>query len=239
MERLLTMWRISKGQEPPCLADVRREVERIEADAGSQLEDRWAEVKDCKVALQRALRHDQRGLCAYCGGKLPADMKIEHFIPRSKDTDSILVWTNLLGCCPGKYREGDKWVLHCDSSRTPKEKLNIHPVASKVDPRTLFVVNLTGGPKGTKLGEVEAKTVEAEHDCRELNLNASRLVANRRDVIERLRVELSSCGPDDKKVKQFIRRRLATAMAAPPGELPPYVHVAIEYLERKRRQHGL
>jgi uncharacterized protein (TIGR02646 family) len=166
-------------------------------------------------------------------------MKIEHFVPRAEGPDSILVWSNLLGCCPGKYREGDKWILHCDSNRTPHEKLNIHPVASKLDPRTLFIVNVTGGTKGMKLGEIEAKTDEAVHDRRELNLNATRLVANRRDVIVRLRVELSSCGRDERKIKQFIRRRLAAATAAPADELPPYVHVTIEYLERKRRQHGL
>jgi uncharacterized protein (TIGR02646 family) len=233
------MWRVRKGQEPHCLADVRREVGRIEAEAGSPLKDRWAEIKDCKDALQRAVRRDQGGLCAYCGGRLPANMKIEHFVPRSVDPNSILEWSNLLGCCSGEYREGERQVLHCDSHRTPLMKLNFHPVTSKVDPRTVFVVNVTGGTKGLKLGEIEAKTDEAEHDRRELNLNASRLVANRRDVIVRLRLELSSYGRDETKVKQFIRQRLATATAAPPGELPPYVHVAIEYLERKRRQRGL
>jgi hypothetical protein len=100
------MRRISKGQEPPCLAEVRREVGRIETNAGSRLDDRWAYVKDCKPALQEALRRDQGGLCAYCGGRLAADMKIEHFVPRAEGPDSILVWSNLLGCCPGKYREG-------------------------------------------------------------------------------------------------------------------------------------
>jgi uncharacterized protein (TIGR02646 family) len=233
------MRRISKGQEPSCLADVRREVGRIEAESGSRSNDPWAEIKDCKLVLQQALRRDQGGLCAYCGGRLSAGMKVEHFAPRSEDPDLILEWSNLLGCCSGKYREGDGWVLHCDSHRTPRAKLNTHPVTSRVDPRTLFVINVTGGAKGRKLGELEAKTAEAEHDVRELNLNASKLVENRRQEVERLRTELSSYGRDETKVRQFIQRRLVTAKAAPPDELPPYVHVVIEYLERKARQHGL
>jgi uncharacterized protein (TIGR02646 family) len=181
----------------------------------------------------------QGGLCAYCGGRLSAGMKVEHFVPRSEDPDLILDWSNLLGCCAGMYREGDARVLHCDSHRTPHVRLNIHPVSAKVDPRSLFVVNVTSGARGMKLGEIEGKTAEAAHDVRELNLNASKLVENRREVVERLRSELSSYERDETKIRQFIQRRLKTATAAPPGELPPYVHVVIEYLERKVRQRGL
>ncbi|NJK31504.1 MAG: TIGR02646 family protein [Deltaproteobacteria bacterium] len=116
----MAMRRVKKGAEPACLAEVRREVERVESEAGSRLDDRWAQVKDCKLEIQRALIRDQGGLCAYCGGRLTQKkMKVEHFVPRSAEQDLILDWSNLLGCCNGEYREGNKRVLHCDSSRAP------------------------------------------------------------------------------------------------------------------------
>lgn len=238
------MRRVNKGAEPACLAEVRREVERIESEAGSRLGDRWAQVKDCKLEIQQALIRDQGGLCAYCGGRLTQKMKVEHFVPRSADQDLILDWNNLLGCCNGEYREGNKRILHCDSSRTPhaegppvRGRLHTHPVKSPIDPTKLFVVNVTGGEKGQRLGEIQATTPEAEHDLRELNLNASRLVENRRRVVEQLRLELSK--RSETEAKQFVVRRFKAAINTQSSELPAYAHVAAEYLRRKLKRYGL
>lgn len=160
-------------------------------------------------------------------------MKIEHFVPRSVDPDAILEWSNLLGCCAGRYHDGQGRVVeHCDSHRTPHARLNVHPV--RCTPEDHFVVNVSA-KNGSRLGEVTPKTSAAEHDLRELNLNAPRLVENRRGVVQELRAKLAALG-SDAKVRKFIRDRLATASKA--TTLPAHAHVAVAYLERKRRAHG-
>lgn len=233
------MRRVKKRTHPPpCLAERRREIERQERSAGTRLEDRWGEVSDCKADLRDAIWSDQRGLCAYCGGSMPNDvhMKIEHFVPRSEDPEKILEWSNLLGCCGGEYRDARGQVVrHCDSSRTPKVLLRTHPVESPTEPATLFRVNVTA--RGAKLGEIEPSTADAEHDLRELNLNATKLRERRAGVIEELRQELGKLG-SDARVRRFIRRRLKTLEDA-SGPLPPYAHVTLAYLERKRRAHDV
>lgn len=221
---------------PPCLAERKGEVARIERESGT-LGDRWDEIKDCKASLRDAIWHDQHGLCAYCGGAMPNDesMKIEHFVPRSVDRDRILDWANLLGCCSGQYTEAGRTVTHCDSHRTPGERLHVHPVASVRDPGDLFKVNVSAR-RGT-LGEISAQSEEARHDLLELNLNAPRLVENRRRVVEQLRRKLRSL-PDDGARRRFIRARLE-AIATTTHQLPPYAHVTVAYLEGKSRAHDL
>ncbi|MCB9766165.1 MAG: TIGR02646 family protein [Alphaproteobacteria bacterium] len=258
------MRRVRKGEEPPCLDNVRWEVVRIEHESrallqeegdpapleNSVLDDRWAEVKDnCKSALRKALVRDQDGLCAYCGGRLKPDaldpnqlMKIEHFVPRAADRDLILDWSNLLGCCPGRYRDLDGQIVeHCDSKRTdyepgppPRGLLHTHPVNSPVSPDQLFTVNVTA--KGAALGSIIPATPEASADLKELNLNAPRLVENRAEAIRRLRVQLRNAGP---RARQLLQRTHTTATTPGPEGLPPYAHVIAAYTARKLQQYNV
>lgn len=229
------MWRIDKGPEPPCLADRRREVKRIEDAAGSPIKDPWS---------RDALLRDQHHLCAYCGGRLdPSTMKIEHFVPQSADRSLILDWSNLLGACPGRYRDPTtgKTVTHCDSHRTkfapgppPRGLLSVHP--AQTDPGHHFRVNITA--KGSELGTVETLTGEAKLDLAELNLNAPRLVDNRAKIIRDLRASLSAT--PEPKLPRLLRRRYKTATTAgTDGLLPPYAPIEAEYLLRKLRQRRL
>lgn len=237
------MWRIPKGPEPPCLAEVRRNIHHLERENERPVEDPWNEVKDCKDAVRKALLRDQRGLCAYCGGRLmPSTMKIEHFVPQAADRSRVLDWHNLLGCCSGRYIErstGDT-ITHCDGHRTPyapgpprRGVLNIHPVDSV--PETHFKVNIR--TKGTDLGTMSAMTREALHDLAELNLNAGKLVDARAEVVRRFRVELQ--GMKEKEVPRFLRRRYKAAITPGADGLPDFAHVAAEYLLRQLRKRGL
>lgn len=236
------MRRVRKGPEPTYLAELRRDVKRIEHETGSPINDLWKEVKN-KDEIQGALIRDQDGLCVYCGAQIRRDtMKIEHFVARSASRAHILDWNNLLGCCMGQYKEDEGWVRHCDTHRTeyapgPPERgyLNTHPVGSPRDPETLFVVNITA--KGTDLGVVVATTDSAQHDLDELNLNAARLVENRARVVRVLRVELAKV-KDPERPKVCSRRFRAATTPASEG-LPPYAHVAAAYLKRKLKQYGI
>lgn len=244
------MRRLKKGEEPSCLGEARREVKRQEKDCGSEVEDPWSLLKN-KDELQKALCRDQGGLCAYCGGRIvPENMKIEHFIPRSKERSLCFKWSNLLGVCQGRYSARDsngrtQTITHCDSHRSewhegPPEKglLFIHPVESGADPETLFLVRCTGSfpakPDTHALGTILPKTDEAKQDCEELNLNAYHLVRNRAQVIIDLRAELQSAGDN---APQLIKKRLKAAECV-TGDLPAYAHVEIAYLRRKLQSYS-
>ncbi|MBK8263188.1 MAG: TIGR02646 family protein [Nannocystis sp.] len=229
------MWRIEKGPEPRCLAELRREIRRMEDEAGAPVKEPWKEVKGAaKEVLRDALVRVQHGLCAYCGGRLVlTQMKIEHFIPQIADPARILDWDNLLGACSGRYRVGaGRAVTHCDSHRTQRGLLHVHP--AKTDPRLHFRVNVTS--QRSDLGTIEPLTAEATPDLAELNLNASRLVENRAAVVRDLRARLQPLPPD--KISEFLRRRLEVATKPGVDGLPAYAHVAAEYIRRKLRQRG-
>ncbi len=230
------MRRVSKGAEPPCLAEVRREVKRVEIETGSPILDRWAYVTDCKSAIRDALRRDQHELCVYCGGRLTDRMKVEHFEPRSARPDLILDWSNLLGCCPGTARDGTKTITHCDSHRTPYVHnppspptgiLNIHPVTSGLDLAAIFRIRV----RGSSPGEIVPATPEAKADLAALNLNAAFLVQNRGREIEKLRTEFARYAGNVTRVVLTQKYKAATT----PGRdgLPPYAHVVAQYVKAK------
>lgn len=88
-------------------------------------------------------------------------------------------------------------------------------------------------------GWLKGLTPEAEHDVKELNLNAPRLVSYRATVIEQLRKDLER---NRGKERRFIQDRLRTARLDPqaPGKkLPAYAHIELAYLQKKAHAHGL
>lgn len=149
-------------------------------------------------------------------------MRIEHFAARSEDPSRMYDWDNLLGVCNGVLPGGPAGVAHtCDVARGDRF-LHIHPAKPPPRPEQVFVFERTG--------MVNAKSEEAEADRATLNLNAARLVAGRRGVIDVLRKRLRR--EDDPRA---IRRLLAIASTPTRNGLPEYARVATEYLERKLR----
>ena len=88
-------------------------------------------LRDCfdllpvKPELRESLGKEQHGLCAYCMKRIDSSdslrVKIEHFVPLSKDKSHALDYDNFLLTCDGGTKSGDlsdkNRVLCCDSSK--------------------------------------------------------------------------------------------------------------------------
>jgi len=112
--------------------------------------DVFCASKSDKVSVQRQIRQDQRGICAYCeidladadgscdnGEPIKADFQVEHFHPKSDklpanrpvpDCDWSLYWPNLYGCCMGG---GERLLV--DTSRFAVKKSYRHCGCRKGD----------------------------------------------------------------------------------------------------------
>lgn len=241
------MHRVHKGSEPPCLANCRRELQRVEreADVAPQAKH-WRLIGDCANGVRQALYRDQGGLCAYCGRRLVLppttveeqrgrdmsnDMVIEHFIARSAQPRRMFDWDNLLGACSGRWIIAGKLITTCDEARG-EEPLHIHPVNHPQDPGDLFQVNT--GNQRQRLGQIEPQCAESDADTRTLNLNAKPLVWDRAGVVRELRLKLDR---DDSPAN--LRRLFQLATVPGPDGLPPYAHVAASYLARKLRARNI
>jgi uncharacterized protein (TIGR02646 family) len=216
---------IEKGEEPACLAGLRREARRIEHDTGKPPTGADWNPRDCGARIRMALCDEQEGLCAYCMRRIRPrgdEMKIEHFVARSDDPARMYHWDNLLGVCDGVLRggpEGEAFV--CDTARGDRP-LHVNPAQPPPKPEDVFIIG--------KAGVIEPKGDAAAADCATLNLNHPRLVAGRRAVIDDLRKRLRR---DD--CAKAVRRLLETFSTPTRDGLPEHARVAIEYLQRKLR----
>ncbi|MBK7760284.1 MAG: hypothetical protein IPI35_28520 [Deltaproteobacteria bacterium] len=107
---------------------------------------RWGEEgKGEKAILREAAIDEQRGLCAYCNGRLKRDhtTTLEHWRPRSDDKTEHFDWLNLLAVCPG----GTSRDLHCDKSRgTSRSSSTRQPRRRPSTERLLILRRWTGRP---------------------------------------------------------------------------------------------
>lgn len=98
------MRKLSRGAEPAALARLRRE------HVGDSRLDWSAATKQDRENIWQALDAMQRGLCAYCEGKLEQKKRhIEHFVPRhggNSQSGVTFAWTNLFGSCSHEYSCG-------------------------------------------------------------------------------------------------------------------------------------
>lgn len=227
------MRRIEKGPEPACLEDLQQ-------TPGAD----WSSVGGAqKQEMRKAAWSEQHGLCAYCMSRIrkpsAEEMKIEHFIPRAEDKICWFAWSNLLGVCLGDVGiEGVSDRYHCDTHRghmpTDKQTLHVHPAQYPPDAGKLFAC--------TKEGElIPAKNLNEQTKARiqdtigKLNLNISRLKSNRKAVLTVLQNRLrQNDNPHHIKTMLEQAKRLDAA-----GCLMEYAEVAVQYLEKKLRQHGL
>lgn len=214
---------IQKGAPPP--AAVRLHAQRAT----------WGEEgPGDKEALRDAAIVEQRGLCAYCNGRLLRDSttSLEHWRPRSDPNTSHFEWRNLLAVCPGGQH--DEWLrvdkklmspLHCDKSRGNRS-LSINPIAPAPDTEALV--------KYLPDGKVAANDTRYEVELLQtLNLNAAALVRSRRSVIDAVLLKIQQVGKLPGHAAQLKAvRALLTPYEAAVGDLPPYPLAVLPRLRR-------
>lgn len=214
---------IQKGAPPP--AAVRLHAQRAS----------WGEEgPGDKEALRDAAIAEQRGLCAYCNGRLQLDhtTSLEHWRPRSDPNTSHFEWRNLLAVCPGGQQ--DEWrkvdgkllsPLHCDKSRG-NQSLALNPAAPAPDTEALV--------RYLPDGKVAATDTRYEDELlKTLNLNAAVLVRSRRSVIDAVISKIQQVDKLPGHAAQLkAARALLTPYEAPIGDLPPYPLAVLPRLRR-------
>lgn len=139
---------INKRRTPRDIKDAVEQVVKTPDSGYKELElpqdkNRLRELFDRlpKNMIQNALIEEQHGLCAYCMRRIvsvertdeTADrIRIEHYIPLSKNKESALDYQNFLGVCYGGENDGHEkpFVKCCDAAREDKD-LTINPWDSR------------------------------------------------------------------------------------------------------------
>jgi len=165
-------------------------------------------LKSDKVSVQRQIRQDQRGICAYCeidladadgsvrnGEPIKADFQVDHFHPKSDkdlssrpvpDCDWSLYWPNLYGCCMG----GGERLL-ADEGRFAARKSNHHCGTRKKDKvqddQILDPVNIPAFPCLFKeKSDTGAELFELEPDvgaCKSVSPDTAKKVENSIEIL--------------------------------------------------------
>lgn len=212
---------IRKGPIPPLLA-------RYAAIPGSTYDGgptpdgpTFTQVKD---EIRQHLVREQGHLCAYCMGRIrptDAEMKVEHWASQEDHPDLQLAYPNMLGCCCGRSSNG---VEHCDSSKENRP-LSLNPSNPAHHPR----LRIHYKPNGEIYSDdptfdAELRTV--------LNLNASRLVANRKATWAAVTKDLEGIhGAATRANLEALKVRWEATNSA--GERQPFCGVALQYLEKR------
>lgn len=127
------MKNIKKGIEPKELTDFKTSRDFPNYSDLGQVE---------RDAIREALISEQKGLCAFCMGRIenkyqlgrkhPAEgeddgynIKIAHWLPQSEDSSKSLDYNNMLGACKGGGRKIK--YQHCDKKQADKS-LIINPI---------------------------------------------------------------------------------------------------------------
>lgn len=176
-----------------------------------------------KDDLRQSLVEEQRGLCCYCQSRIRADsgnMKIEHWQCQACYPNRQLDYHNLLGSCLGGHGKPIH-EQHCDTRKgnsnlcfCPADPM--HPVERKI--RFLGNGEITSNdePINTALNEV-------------LNLNWSRLISNRKAVLDAFKQRIGK-GPLN------ASREIQKWDGTQPGILPEFAQIIVFFLEKKMRR---
>lgn len=175
--------------------------------------DTFRRNKDRYKDTAAQIRHDQRGICAYCEidlldtaspGKMP-DFRIEHFHPKNPHTPPpnwAIDWTNLLGTCHGgsqrdvcdpmRFTAPD---LCCDVPKSDNDWTMdiLNPLSDVPASPRYFTYSESSGVVDVDTNLCPApSTLKVSETIIRLRLNASRLTRMRKEVINGLREQISN-----------------------------------------------
>lgn len=180
-----------------------------------------------KAKIREHLLAEQGHLCAYCMQRIHADtMKIEHWQCQDNYSYAQLDYKNMLGVCFGNEGESPKNQT-CDT-RKGNADLKYHPanVNHRLDSQIKYLGN----------GKILADDSEFDQQLNTvLNLNYSRLVQNRKrivdDVIRLLGKKDGSRTPA--QIQKILEHWLVPNR---DNQLQPYSGVAVYFLTKRLKQ---
>lgn len=174
-----------------------------------------------KDGLRKALVAEQRAICCYCQSRIratPEGMKIEHWQCQDNFPELQLEFRNLLGACRGGEGRPEK-LQHCDTSKANKPLcFSVCDPEHPVERQIKFLGD----------GRIEGINPDVNRALNEvLNLNESRLVANRRAVLEAFKQRLQTGENLD------AAREIPRWNGALPGDLPEFAQVIVYWLNKR------
>jgi uncharacterized protein (TIGR02646 family) len=178
-----------------------------------------------KDDLRESLVNEQRGICCYCMQRIYPNlesMKIEHNQSQSpnKFPQKQLDYGNLLGACLGGTGK-PKRDQHCDT-RKGDDDISFNPADPDRDVERIF--------KFPGSGRIEANDPQLQSEIDDvLNLNHSRLVNNRKAVIDSFTQVLRRENARDVDFPKY----LADWEGKDGGQLEPFCQVVVYYLRKK------
>ncbi|WP_144268450.1 hypothetical protein [Desulfovibrio sp. An276] len=231
---------IHKNQENPLL-----EFERI---PGVTYDDNRLPKKELKASLLK----EQGYLCAYCMSRIYENsMKIEHWLPQNPDNEGCelsseekeanrqhsIDYKNLLAVCKGE--EGKQSHLqHCDTKKGNKRLL--YNPANPDHYNKLRIKYLRTGKIESEDSDFNEQLgdekIEYEKNTNEgiLNLNCSKLMSNRADVINKIidtLNQLKNRAPS-RQIDSILEKWCSPDRN---GRLQEYAGVAIYFLTKRRK----
>ncbi|WP_282234873.1 retron system putative HNH endonuclease [Salinicola endophyticus] len=173
-----------------------------------------------KAGLRQALVAEQRGLCCYCQSRIratPENMKIEHWQCQARHPEGQLDFGNLLGACLGGHGRPER-EQHCDTRKGNDDLcFSVCDLAHPIERQIKFL--------GDGRIQSDDDAIDTELN-RVLNLNQSRLVRNRKAVLDAFKQRL---GKGRLNAAQELRNWDGTQA----GDLPAYAQVMVFWLGKK------
>jgi len=174
-----------------------------------------------KDELRDSLLKEQKYICCYCMQRISKEkMRIEHWNSQTGFPAQQLIYTNLLGACPGN--EGQpKNLQHCDVSRK-NIPLKINPTISTCEILIKYKAN----------GEIHSDDADINNDLSvTLNLNYQTIVNNRKAVLDtvykRLEIHKGTWS------KNLLQKEIDKWEGEYDGKYQPYCQIVIYHLKKK------
>jgi uncharacterized protein (TIGR02646 family) len=219
------MKHILKGKTPQSLTDYKRTPNATYEGFGA------------KDVVRQALIHEQKGLCAYCNGRISNDWDgelkkyktgIEHHKSQDEFPHLQLDYANMLGVCTGIATDNEsRRNQHCDKSKA-NQLLTIDPLSINCENEVFYTLD------GRIHGRNEV--IQRELDTI-LNLNQSIILKNRKTIVDIVIKRMGRFYPKkDNRTwsKTDILKEINYWQTEDEqGHLKPYLQIALAYLQNK------
>jgi uncharacterized protein (TIGR02646 family) len=221
------MKHILKGNAPQSLLEYKRTPDATY--------DGFSSKNDVRIALIK----EQKGLCAYCNGRISNEWNsilnkpktgIEHYKSQEEHPHLQLEYGNMLGVCNGVSTDSNSAVQHCDTSRGSKA-LTIDPLSISCEKSIKYASD----------GRILSDEATIQFDLNEiLNLNQPLILRNRKSIVDNVL---------DRMKRYYLKKNNQSWTKAEiekeinfwckediDGNLKPYLQIAIFYLQNKLKR---
>ncbi len=210
------------------------------------------------VELRKSLCEEQHGLCAYCMRKIvpqkqdknDEEVRVEHYVPLSKNKDLALDYSNFLGVCYGGNKdiriEGVSFIACCDAYRgerdltiSPWEKRQMEAIAYRRDGFMFVKTNMGLDPELVEqmqrdINEVLHLNGEVNEKGEVINDTTSRLVANRKKIRDSVESQVKRWEKHGCLSSTFLEEEIDTLyrQLQDNNDAEPFIGARIYYMEK-------